>query len=74
MSITGNRMSSQLRHALRTPLNQISGYTEMLIEDLDCDAPEAIRESLNAVRESGRTILKPAPGRIALRRTDAGCQ
>ena len=26
---------TQLRHALRTPLNQIIGYSEMLLEDAD---------------------------------------
>ncbi len=57
MTPDGSIRSSQLRHALRTPLNQISGYSDMLIEDLACDAPDAVRVALHSIRDSGRAVL-----------------
>ena len=57
MSLTGVVKPSQLRHALRTPLNQIAGYTEMLIEDLSCLEDDPVRQALDGIRENGRIIL-----------------
>lgn len=44
--------AAELRHSLRTPINHISGYVDMLLEDLGGlpDSVEAIR-LLNAIRE-----------------------
>jgi PAS domain S-box-containing protein len=53
-----SRRASQLRHALRVPLNQILGYADMLLDDLDSDAPAAARTTLQNVLESGRIILE----------------
>ena len=58
MSATGNVRSSQLRHALRTPLNQISGYSDMLLEDLHRGVPGAVRDLIVSIRDNGRTILE----------------
>lgn len=57
MNSDGTLKSSQLRHALRTPLNQISGYSEMLIEDLSCDIGDGVRNGLHSIRDNGRIIL-----------------
>ena len=52
------RRAAQIRRALRVPLNQILGYTDMLLEDLETDAPETTRGALQSVRENGRMILE----------------
>ena len=57
MSTDGAIKSSQLRHALRTPLNQISGYSDMLIEDLSCEISDNVRQALHSIRGNGREIL-----------------
>ncbi|MEQ1885953.1 MAG: adenylate/guanylate cyclase domain-containing protein [Bryobacteraceae bacterium] len=52
-----NRLS-KIRHDLKTPLNQIIGYTEMLIEDAqDADADEISIEKLSCVLERAQACL-----------------
>jgi two-component system sensor histidine kinase/response regulator len=46
-------VSSQLLHDLRTPLNQIIGYSEMLSEDAGAD----VVVDLNRVRDAGHRML-----------------
>jgi CheY-like chemotaxis protein len=50
---------AHLRHDLRTPINAILGYSEMLIEDLDAagDSPAALRTQLQAVYATGNLLL-----------------
>lgn len=48
---------SALRHDLRTPVNHIVGYCELLLEDLDGDADRERRESLHEVLSTVREIL-----------------
>ena len=50
--------ASQLRRVLRVPLNQILGYADLLLDELDSDAPPAARATLQNVRENGRIILE----------------
>ena len=57
MTEEGTLKSSQVRHALRTPLNQISGYSDMMIEDLVCEATNPARQALDEIRSNGRIIL-----------------
>src|SRR5450432_4055164 len=51
--------AADLRHTLRTPINHISGYTDILLEDLEGkpEAAEAIK-LLNDIRESARRNLE----------------
>lgn len=46
-------LSSQLLHDLRSPLNQIIGYSEMLSEEVDA----GFAEDLGRVRDAGRRML-----------------
>jgi len=48
---------SHLRHELRTPINHVLGYTEMLLEDLaDNDGPP-VAESLQAIIREARAAM-----------------
>lgn len=46
---------SHMRHELRTPVNAIIGYSEMLLEDLPAEAPS--RGDLERILAAGRTLL-----------------
>ncbi len=45
---------AHIRHELRTPINAIIGYSEMLLEE---DAPESARPDLRRIHEAGRNLL-----------------
>ncbi len=67
---------SELRHELRTPINQIVGYCEMLLEDSDAaeHAPRrtALADALAAVRAALAEIDRALPaGRSDVRPADA---
>lgn len=48
---------AHVRHDIRTPLNAIIGYSEMMLEDVeDADAPLA--EHLRDLRDAGRALLE----------------
>ncbi len=49
---------AHLRHQLRTPLNHIIGYTEILLEDLGIDGREDAGHPLIAILNSGRQVLE----------------
>ena len=53
--ITATGLSPQLLHDLRSPLNQIIGYSEMLVEDAE-QRPE-IATDLARIRDAGRKML-----------------
>jgi adenylate cyclase len=48
---------NRLRHDLRTPLNQIIGYTEMLIETTGESGPASLGEDLQRLAAAGGQIL-----------------
>ena len=67
---------SELRHELRTPINQIVGYCEMLLEDAEAaeHAPRrlALAEALAAVKSALAEIDRTLPaGRSDVRPADA---
>jgi len=49
---------SHLRHELRTPVNAVLGYSEMLIEDAEGSPAEALLEDLRKVNSAGQVLLK----------------
>lgn len=46
------------RHALRTPLNHILGFTELLLEDFETLGKEEILADLNKIHEAGHQMLQ----------------
>lgn len=64
-----------LRHDLRTPLNHIMGYSEMLLEDLERSGPGEIRSGLESIRSTARQLLALiqnalSPGRPSITDSD----
>jgi pimeloyl-ACP methyl ester carboxylesterase/CheY-like chemotaxis protein len=47
-----------LRHELRTPVNHIIGYSEMLLEEAEGSAEHAATESLHRIETTGHQILR----------------
>ncbi|MHC4846332.1 MAG: ATP-binding response regulator [Planctomycetota bacterium] len=52
-----DKLGSNIRHDLRTPLNHIIGYSEMLIEDAEDDGDEQRAVDLRKIRDAGNTLL-----------------
>lgn len=51
-------ISSTIRHDLRTPINAMIGYSEMMLEDAEeTDIGEMFSESLQVILNSGRRLL-----------------
>jgi CheY-like chemotaxis protein len=48
---------AQLRHVLRSPVAQIIGYAEIMIEDLRSDAPREMVGDLQAIASSGERLV-----------------
>ncbi len=46
-----------LRHGLRTPLNQVLGYTEMLMEDVEGRSAQALQPDLERIHLIGGQLL-----------------
>ena len=63
---------SKLRHALRTPLNQIIGYTEMLIETAAEGGSTTLAEDLQHLHASGSQILALLNEGLAQWKVEAG--
>ena len=68
---SGEAAVAALRHDLRTPLNQIIGYSELVAEDLEGDMHARTREDLEKIGRAARGLAELItreiqPGRIAL--------
>jgi adenylate cyclase len=48
---------TQLRHALRTPLNQIIGYSEMLMESIEEGGSASLLDDLKKIHTAGGQLL-----------------
>ena len=62
---------SQIRHDLKTPINQIIGYSEMLAEDAEEKGDAGVLADLAKIGTAARTLLELIdrelrPGKIAL--------
>src|SRR5688572_7295378 len=52
-------VSTRLRHDLRTPINAILGYSQLLLEEADgARFSEAERDDLKRVTDAGRQLLR----------------
>src|SRR5262245_66595278 len=61
----------RLRHDLRSPLNVIKGYSELLLEDMEADKEQPLRADLTKLRDSAnrseeRRVGKEGRSRWAL--------
>jgi len=63
---------SKLRHALRTPLNQIIGYCELLMESADENGAHAIGAELKRIHSSGGELLALINDALAGWKIEAG--
>jgi sigma-B regulation protein RsbU (phosphoserine phosphatase) len=48
---------AHLRHELRTPINAIIGYSEMLLEDLEAEATSLFANELKTIQACGKQLL-----------------
>jgi adenylate cyclase len=60
----------RLRHDLRSPLNVIKGYSELLIEDMDSDINRPLREDLTKLRDSANQLLAQIDAIVTLTRSE----
>jgi signal transduction histidine kinase len=56
---------TRLRHDLRTPVNHILGYTELLIEDAAEHRLESLLPSLHGIQSGGRQLLETIDAELA---------
>lgn len=63
---------ANMNHTLRTPLNHIIGYSEMLIEELDDYEKEDIADDLSKINRAGKQLLGLINNIISLARAEAG--
>lgn len=56
-SQTQQSILSQIRHELRTPINAIIGYSEMLLEELEVESQSLITSKLQNLRDYGVKLL-----------------
>lgn len=63
---------SKLRHALRTPLNQIIGYSEMLMESAEDNNAQGILPDLKRIHTSGGQLLAVINDALAPWKIDTG--
>ena len=54
---TKRTSAAQLRHDLRTPFNQIFGYSEMLLEDADANGDEFVGSHIRQLLSDGKQLL-----------------
>ncbi len=72
-ALSKSQFLASMSHELRTPLNAIIGYAELIIEELDDGVPLAqSRTDLQAVRDSGRHLLRLINDVLDLSRVEAG--
>jgi signal transduction histidine kinase len=53
----GHFLPAALLHDLRNPLNQIIGYTELLLEEVEAAGQEGFLPHLHKVRDAGYQML-----------------
>jgi signal transduction histidine kinase/CheY-like chemotaxis protein len=63
---------ANMSHELRTPMNAILGYSEMLIEDMDCVSQETMLQDLGKIQSAGKHLLNLINDVLDLSRIEAG--
>jgi DNA-binding response OmpR family regulator len=63
---------AELRHELRTPVNHIVGYAEMLLEDAEGEGLEARREALARTIAAAREVLSHIGAVLPATRSEIG--
>src|SRR5690348_1806103 len=53
-----NRPLAKVRHDLRTPINHIIGYSEILLEEAPGQVPEGFLDDLRKIRSGGARLLE----------------
>ncbi len=72
-ALAKSQFLASMSHELRTPLNAIIGYAELILEELDDGVPlTQSRNDLEAVRDSGRHLLRLINDVLDLSRVEAG--
>ncbi len=61
---------AHIRHELRTPINGIIGYSEMLLEDAAAEGWDTITEDLTRILTAGRELLALVDGLLGARKLD----
>ena len=61
-----------LRHDLRTPINHVIGYSELLLEAVEDGGPEGFRADLEKIRLAGREMLAMVNDRLEASRVEGG--
>jgi len=70
--VSKTRFMASMSHDLRSPLNSILGFSELLLSGADGSLPAPQRESLRAVQRSGRDLLEVLNDVLDAARLDAG--
>jgi signal transduction histidine kinase/CheY-like chemotaxis protein len=71
-SIAKSTFLANMSHELRTPLNAIIGYSELLLEDVQPDAPASNATDLACIVGAGRHLLALITGILDLSKVEAG--
>ena len=56
-AVDGEAAEARLRHDLRTPINAIFGYAEMVAEDFGAELPDRVARDLGTVQAQARILL-----------------
>jgi signal transduction histidine kinase len=54
-----------LKHELRTPINHIIGYSELLLEAADDEGENGVSERAKAIHKNGQTLASLVDGQFA---------
>ena len=56
--VEGDAAEAELRHDLRTPINAILGYAEMVVEEVGAELPPQVGRDLATVQSQARALLE----------------
>lgn len=66
----GEEAEARLRHDLRTPINAILGYSEMVVEEFEAELSPRVRRDLATVQEQARALLERIDALVGHARSD----